>query len=91
MLAATALVLLMTLPGVALFYGGLVRVKNLLNVFMQCVLAAGAIGLLWTSATAWPSAAAAAPSSAIWPRRGSRAAPASAAHGFGSQAVHETA
>ncbi|HVN38944.1 MAG TPA: ammonium transporter [Myxococcota bacterium] len=46
-LAATALVLLMTLPGLALFYGGLVRVKNVLNVFMQCFLAAGAIGLLW--------------------------------------------
>jgi ammonium transporter, Amt family len=46
-LAATALVLLMTLPGLALFYGGLVRAKNVLNVFMQCFIAAGAIGLLW--------------------------------------------
>ena len=46
-LASTALVLLMTLPGLALFYGGLVRVKNVLNVFMQCFLAAGAIGLIW--------------------------------------------
>ncbi|HXK25068.1 MAG TPA: ammonium transporter [Myxococcota bacterium] len=47
LLTATALVLLMTLPGLALFYGGLVRVKNVLNVFMQCFLAAGAVGLLW--------------------------------------------
>jgi len=47
LLASTALVLLMTLPGLALFYGGLVRVKNVLNVFMQCFLAAGAIGLIW--------------------------------------------
>ncbi|HTO05878.1 MAG TPA: ammonium transporter [Myxococcota bacterium] len=46
-LAATALVLLMTLPGLALFYGGLVRAKNVLNVFMQCFIAAGAIGILW--------------------------------------------
>ena len=46
-LAATALVLLMTLPGLALFYGGLVRSKNVLNVFMQCFVAAGAIGMIW--------------------------------------------
>jgi ammonium transporter, Amt family len=46
-LAATALVLLMTLPGLALFYGGLVRSKNVLNIFMQCFIAAGAVGILW--------------------------------------------
>ena len=46
-LAASALVLMMTLPGLALFYGGLVRAKNILNVFMQCFLAAGVVGLLW--------------------------------------------
>jgi Amt family ammonium transporter len=46
-LAASALVLMMTLPGLALFYGGLVRAKNVLNVFMQCFIAAGAVGLLW--------------------------------------------
>jgi ammonium transporter, Amt family len=46
-LASTALVLLMTLPGLALFYGGLVRAKNVLNVFMQCFVAAGAVGVLW--------------------------------------------
>ncbi len=46
-LAASGLVLMMTLPGLALFYGGLVRAKNTLNVFMQCFIAAGAVGLLW--------------------------------------------
>ncbi|HMW73481.1 MAG TPA: ammonia channel protein, partial [Cellvibrionaceae bacterium] len=35
-LTATALVLFMTLPGLALFYGGLVRAKNVLSVLMQC-------------------------------------------------------
>jgi Amt family ammonium transporter len=49
LLAATALVLMMTLPGLALFYGGLVRAKNVLNVFMQCFIAAGAVGVLWVA------------------------------------------
>ncbi len=47
LLAASALVLMMTLPGLALFYGGLVRAKNVLNVFMQCFIAAGVVGVLW--------------------------------------------
>ena len=46
-LTASALVLMMTLPGLALFYGGLVRSKNILNVLMQCVLSAGLVGVLW--------------------------------------------
>ncbi len=46
-LASTALVLLMTLPGLALFYGGLVRAKNVLNVLMQCFIAAGVVGVVW--------------------------------------------
>ncbi len=46
-LASTALVLFMTLPGLALFYGGLVRVKNVLSVLMQCFVIAGAVSLLW--------------------------------------------
>src|ERR1051326_7748629 len=46
-LTASALVLMMTLPGLALFYGGLVRAKNVLNVLMQCVLSAGIVGFLW--------------------------------------------
>ena len=47
LLAASGLVLMMTLPGLALFYGGLVRAKNVLNVFMQCFIAAGVVGVLW--------------------------------------------
>lgn len=46
-LTASALVLMMTLPGLALFYGGLVRAKNVLNVLMQCYISAGIVGLLW--------------------------------------------
>jgi Amt family ammonium transporter len=46
-LTSSALVLMMTLPGLALFYGGLVRAKNVLNVLMQCFLSAGVVGLLW--------------------------------------------
>ena len=46
-LTASALVLMMTLPGLALFYGGLVRAKNVLNILMQCVLSAGIVGVLW--------------------------------------------
>lgn len=47
MLTATALVLFMTLPGLALFYGGLVRVKNILSVLMQCFAIACLVSLLW--------------------------------------------
>ena len=46
-ITASALVLMMTLPGLALFYGGLVRSKNVLNIFMQCFLCAGMVGVLW--------------------------------------------
>jgi Amt family ammonium transporter len=46
-LAATALVLFMTLPGLALFYAGLVRVKNSLSVMMHCVAVACLISVLW--------------------------------------------
>jgi len=47
MLTSSALVLMMTLPGLALFYGGLVRSKNILSVLMQCLISAGMIGILW--------------------------------------------
>jgi len=47
MLASTALVLFMTLPGLALFYGGLVRSKNVLSVLMQCFAIAGLSSVLW--------------------------------------------
>lgn len=46
-LTATALVLFMTLPGLALFYGGLVRSKNVLSVLMQCFAIAGLASILW--------------------------------------------
>ncbi len=47
MLTSTALVLFMTLPGLALFYGGLVRVKNVLSVLMQCFACACAMSIVW--------------------------------------------
>ncbi len=47
MLTSTALVLFMTLPGLALFYGGLVRTKNVLSVLMQCFSIASLVTLLW--------------------------------------------
>ena len=47
MLTSSALVMMMTLPGLALFYGGLVRSKNVLSVLMQCLISAGLIGVLW--------------------------------------------
>ncbi|HEY9033768.1 MAG TPA: ammonium transporter [Pseudomonadales bacterium] len=46
-LTATALVLFMTLPGLSLFYGGLVRSKNILSVLMQCFAIACVASLLW--------------------------------------------
>ncbi|MGB5282634.1 MAG: hypothetical protein WBN37_15065, partial [Arenicellales bacterium] len=46
-LTSTALVLFMTLPGLALFYGGLVRSKNVLSILMQCFAIAGISSLLW--------------------------------------------
>jgi ammonium transporter, Amt family len=46
-LTASALVLLMTLPGLALFYGGLVRSKNILSVIMHCFLITCTVSLLW--------------------------------------------
>ena len=46
-LASSALVLLMTLPGLALFYGGLVRSKNVLSVFIQCFAIAAVVSILW--------------------------------------------
>ena len=47
LLTSTALVLFMTLPGLALFYGGLVRSKNALSVLMQCFAIACLMSLLW--------------------------------------------
>ena len=47
MLTATALVLLMTIPGLALFYGGMVRKKNVLSLLMQCFAICCLMSILW--------------------------------------------
>src|SRR5262245_66020907 len=47
LITATALVLFMTLPGLALFYGGLVRAENLVSVLMQCFAIACLVSVLW--------------------------------------------
>ena len=47
MMVCTALVLLMTLPGLALFYGGLTRSKNILSICMQCFMVFSLITVLW--------------------------------------------
>ncbi|MEC9094592.1 MAG: ammonia channel protein, partial [Planctomycetota bacterium] len=47
MLTASALVLFMTAPGLALFYGGLVRQKNVLGVMMQCLFLMGLMTVIW--------------------------------------------
>jgi len=46
-LTSTALILFMTLPGLALFYGGLVRSKNILSILMQCFSIAAIVSVLW--------------------------------------------
>jgi len=46
-IVATILVMLMTIPGLALFYGGLVRKKNILSILMQCLILTGAISIIW--------------------------------------------
>jgi len=47
MLVASAFVLMMTIPGVALFYGGMVRAKNLLSVMMQCLAITALVTVQW--------------------------------------------
>jgi len=47
MLTASALVLFMTIPGLAMFYGGLVRKKNVLSILMQCMFLMGMMTVLW--------------------------------------------
>ncbi len=53
-LTSTALVLFMTIPGLALFYGGLVRTKNVLSVLMQCFAITCVVSLLWLVARLQP-------------------------------------
>ncbi len=56
MMVATMLVIMMTIPGLALFYGGLVRSKNMLSVLMQVFMVFSLIMVLWAStATRWRS------------------------------------
>ena len=47
MLVSAALVLFMTVPGLAMFYGGLVRKKNVLGVMMQCIFLMGLLTVIW--------------------------------------------
>ena len=49
MIVATILVLLMTIPGIALFYGGLVRQKNVLSIVMQSLLIVAAVSIIWVA------------------------------------------
>ena len=61
MLTSSVLVLFMTIPGLSLFYAGLVRSKNVLSVMMQCFAITCLVTVLWTLyAYAWPLATAAA-------------------------------
>ncbi len=46
-IVATILVMMMTVPGLALFYGGLVRQKNVISVIMQCLFVTGVISIVW--------------------------------------------
>jgi Amt family ammonium transporter len=46
-LTSSAIVLMMTLPGLSLFYGGLVRGKNVLSIFMQCLITAAVVSVTW--------------------------------------------
>jgi len=62
MLTSSALVLMMTTPGLAMFYGGLVRKKNVVSVLMQCVFLMGIMSVLWATVGyslafggSWPS------------------------------------
>ncbi|MDZ4858940.1 MAG: ammonium transporter [Candidatus Hydrogenedentes bacterium] len=48
-LTASALVLFMMIPGLAMFYGGLVRVKNVLSVYMQCFVIAAIVTVIWVA------------------------------------------
>ena len=47
MITATVLVLMMTIPGLSLFYAGMVRSKNVLSVMMQCFAIAGLMTIIW--------------------------------------------
>ena len=67
MMICTALVLFMTIPGIALFYGGLIRGKNVLSMLTQVIVTFGLVCVLWVYLWlyAWPSVPAAASSAAL--------------------------
>ena len=46
-LTSSAIVLMMTIPGLALFYGGLVRSKNVLSILIQCLVCAALVSVTW--------------------------------------------
>ena len=79
LITATALVLFMTLPGLALFYAGLVRSKNVLSILMQCFAITCVVSVLWLAvgySLAFSDGGIRRPGSAAWTRRscsGSRA------------------
>ena len=54
MMTSTLLVLFMTMPGLALFYGGLVRTKNMLSVLMQCTLITAMVIVVWVLSVLQP-------------------------------------
>jgi Amt family ammonium transporter len=68
MMTATLLVILMVLPGLALFYGGLVRSKNMLSVLMQVMMVFSLITVLWAIYGYSLAFGARGPSSAAWTR-----------------------
>ena len=73
MMISTILVIAMTIPGLALFYGGLVRAKNMLSVLMHVFYSVCIIGIIWVvSATASPLPAVL-PGSAAFRKRSFRA------------------
>ncbi len=66
MMICTALVLFMTIPGIALFYGGLIRGKNVLSMLTQVIVTFGLVCVLWVIyGYTRPSAPAAASSAAL--------------------------
>jgi Amt family ammonium transporter len=67
-IVATALVLFMTLPGLALFYGGLVRARNVLSVFMHCYAIACLMSVLGLRSAIPSPLATAVPTGAVWTR-----------------------
>ncbi len=66
MLTSCALVLFMTAPGLAMFYGGLVRRKNVLSIMMQCVFLMGMMTVVWAVVGYSLAFAAQGPTSATW-------------------------